>query len=78
MNFDKLFAWVAGIVLLFAAAGHIDDLQRWIWRAQARALYESRTATWGNPSIFKCESKQPAKLEENQSPGIFREHKPNK
>jgi hypothetical protein len=64
MNFDKLFAWVAGAVMLFAVAGHLDDLQRWIWKAQARALYESRTATWGNPSIFIYDSKslaEPAK-----------------
>jgi hypothetical protein len=52
MNFDKLYAWALGIVIAFAAAGQLDTLQAWIWRAQAHVLYESRTATWGSPRFF--------------------------
>jgi hypothetical protein len=52
MNLDKLFAWVMGVVLVFAAAGRLDVLQNWIWRAQARVVYESRTSTWGSPRFF--------------------------
>ncbi len=52
MNLDKLFAWLVGVVLLFAAAGRLDVLQNWIWRAEARVVYESRTSTWGSPRFF--------------------------
>ncbi len=30
MNLDKLFAWVVGVVLVFAASGRLDILQNWI------------------------------------------------
>ncbi len=53
MNLDKLFAWVVGVVLVFAASGRLDILQNWIWRAQAKVVYESRTSTWGSPRFFK-------------------------
>lgn len=53
MNLDKLFAWVMGVVLVFAATGRLDVLQNWIWRAQAKVIYESRTSTWGSPRFFK-------------------------
>ena len=57
MNFDKLYAWALGIVLAFAMAGRLDMLQHWIWKAQARVLFESRTATWGSPRFFLIEGK---------------------
>ncbi|MBN8537405.1 MAG: hypothetical protein J0M15_10160 [Deltaproteobacteria bacterium] len=53
MNLDKLFAWVVGVVLVFAASGRLEILQNWIWRAQAKVVYESRAATWGSPRFFK-------------------------
>lgn len=53
MNFDKLFASIAGIVIAFAACGQLETLQRWVWQAQARVVYESRTSTWGSPRFFK-------------------------
>ena len=52
MNLDKLFAWVVGVVFVFAATGRLEVLQNWIWRAQARVVYESRTSTWGSPRFF--------------------------
>jgi hypothetical protein len=52
MNLDKLFAWIVGIVLSFAVVGQLDVLQSWIWRAQAKVVYESRTSTWGSPKFF--------------------------
>ena len=55
MNFDKLYAWALGVVLAFAAAGRLDTLQVWIWKAQARVLYESQTSTWGSPRFFPVE-----------------------
>ena len=47
MNLDKLFAWVIGIVIAFAATGKLDVLQTWVWQAQAKVIYESRSSTWG-------------------------------
>ncbi len=52
MNLDKLFAWVVGIVIVFAAAGQLDVLQSWVWRAQAKVIYESRSSNWGSPKFF--------------------------
>lgn len=53
MNLDKMFVWITAIVLAFAAAGRLNVLQNWIWQAQARVVYESRTSTWGSPRFFK-------------------------
>jgi hypothetical protein len=52
MNLDRLIEWAVGIVLVFALTGHIDDLQRWIWRAQAKVIYESRSSNWGSPNFW--------------------------
>jgi hypothetical protein len=52
MNLDKLFALVIAVAIAFATAGQLDVLQNWIWRAQAKLIYESRTATWGSPRFF--------------------------
>lgn len=52
MNLDKFFSWIAGIVIAFAVVGKLDVLQMWIWRTQARVVYESRTSTWGSPRFF--------------------------
>ncbi|MCM2280257.1 MAG: hypothetical protein NDI61_00265 [Bdellovibrionaceae bacterium] len=52
MNLDKLFSWIIGVVIAVAACGQLDTLQRWIWRAQAKVVYESRTSTWGSPRFF--------------------------
>lgn len=52
MNLDKLISWTIGAVLAFAAYGQLDTLQLWIWRAQARIIYESRSSTWGSPRFF--------------------------
>ena len=53
MNLDKLMAWVVAVVLLFAGTGNIDVLQKWIWKAQVKVIYESRSSTWGSPRFFK-------------------------
>lgn len=52
MNLDKLFSWIAGVVIAFALVGKLDVLQTWIWRAQAKVVYASRTSTWGSPRFF--------------------------
>lgn len=52
MNLDKLFSWIAGIVIACAAVGHLDDLQNWVMRAQAKVIYESRSSQWGSPRFF--------------------------
>lgn len=38
--------------LAFAVIGKLDVLQMWVWRAQARVIYESRTSTWGVRNLF--------------------------
>jgi hypothetical protein len=52
MNLDKLFAWITAVVIVFAATGNIDVLQKWIWRAQANVILESRSSNWGSPRFF--------------------------
>lgn len=52
MNLDKLIAWVVTVVLLYAGAGNLDVLQKCIWKAQAKAIYDSRTSSWGRPRFF--------------------------
>ena len=53
MNLDKLMAWVVTVVLLYATTGNIDQLQKWVRKAQAKAIYEFRSSTWGSPRFFK-------------------------
>lgn len=52
MNLDKFFAWVVAVVIAFASTGQLNVLQTWVWRAQAKVIYESRTSTWGSPRFF--------------------------
>ena len=52
MNLNKLFIWIAGIALSFAAIGKLEVLQDYIWKAQSKVIYESRTSTWGSPRFF--------------------------
>ena len=52
MNLDKLMAWVVAVVLLFAGSGNLEVLQKWVWKAQATVIYESRSSTWGTPRFF--------------------------
>ena len=56
MNLDKLMALVIKVVLLFAGTGNLDVLQKWVWKAQAQVVYESRSSTWGSPRFFKTKS----------------------
>ncbi len=56
MNLSKLVILSAGIVLALSATMNLNQLQTWIWRAQARLIYESRTETWGSPRFFPRES----------------------
>lgn len=52
MNLDKLFAWILTVVIGVAATGNLGVLQRWIWQAQAKVIYESRSSQWGSPKFF--------------------------
>lgn len=56
MNLDKLMAWVVAVVLLYATTGNIDQLQKWVWKSQAKAIYDSRSSNWGSPRFFNHES----------------------
>ena len=52
MNLEKLFIWIIGLVIAFASTGQLDTLQAWIWKAQAKVIYESRSSNWGSPRFF--------------------------
>lgn len=59
MNLDKLFSWIAGIVIACAAVGQLNALQNWVMRAQAKVIYESRSSSWGSPRFFVVPLKLP-------------------
>ena len=52
MSLDKLIGWVIGIVIAFASVGKLNVLQAWIWKAEAKVIYESRSSRWGSPRFF--------------------------
>ena len=52
MNLDKIFEWVIVIVIGFSITGNLDKLTHWIYKAQAKLMIESRTSSWGSPTIF--------------------------
>lgn len=56
MNLNKLFTAAIAVVIAYSSAGKLDVLQTWIWRAQAKLIYEARTETWGSPRFFPRES----------------------
>jgi len=53
MNLGNLIFWSAGVITALAGIYNIDSIQRAIYKAQARIIYESRTETWGSPKFFK-------------------------
>jgi hypothetical protein len=59
MNLDKLFSWIAGIVIACAVVGQLDHLQNWVLRAQAKVIYESRSSRWGSPRFFPANNENP-------------------
>ncbi len=69
MNLEKLFTWIIGVVIAFAATGQLDVLQAWVWRAQAKVIYESRSSTWGSPRFFRIKPGDSAtKVKSKQNP----------
>jgi len=52
MNLDKIMILSAGVVAALLVSMDQSKLQTWIWRAQAKLIYESRTETWGSPRYF--------------------------
>ena len=55
-------AWIVAVVLLFAGTGNLDVIQKWLGKAQAQVIYESRSSTWGSPRFFesnKCANCDP-------------------
>ncbi|MNL36072.1 hypothetical protein D3C87_1581390 [compost metagenome] len=53
MNLGNLIFWSASVITALAGVHNIDSIQRTIWKAQARLIYESRTSNWGSPRFFK-------------------------
>lgn len=52
MNLTELIKWSVGVILGLTAVYSIDDVHHSILKAQAKLLYESRTATWGSPQFL--------------------------
>lgn len=53
MNLSSITSFAASVVIAAAMAGQSDRLQRWIWIAQAKIVYESRASNWGSPRFFE-------------------------
>lgn len=68
MNLDKLFEWIIVIVIGFSITGNLDKLTHWVYRAQAKLMYEARASNWGSPSIFRSNNiKEPNSLLGNKN-----------
>ncbi len=52
MNLDRIGQFAAGVIIAAALAGNLDRLNRWVYVATAKLLYESRTSTWGSPIFW--------------------------
>lgn len=52
MNLNKLITISVAAVIALSVTMNLNQLQTWIWRAQAKLIYESRTETWGSPRFF--------------------------
>ncbi|OYZ21032.1 MAG: hypothetical protein B7Y39_10130 [Bdellovibrio sp. 28-41-41] len=64
MNLDKLITISVAVIIAMSVTMNLNEIQTWIWRAQAKLIYESRTESWGSPRFFPRESdKQEAKTE---------------
>ncbi|KHD87213.1 MAG: hypothetical protein OM95_15640 [Bdellovibrio sp. ArHS] len=53
MNLSGLIFWSATVIAGLTGMYNMEGIQRAIWRAQARILYESRTETWGSPRFLE-------------------------
>ncbi len=67
MNLEKLFIWITGIVLAYASTGQLDTLQAWIWNAQAKVIYESRSSQWGSPRFFPSTAQKSKKSKRSEN-----------
>ena len=52
MGLEKVIGLATTVVLMAAATGNLDKLQMWVWKAQAKVIYESRSSNWGSPRFF--------------------------
>ncbi|WP_413575557.1 hypothetical protein ACLVWU_14545 [Bdellovibrio sp. HCB290] len=52
MNLTNLIFWSLSIITVLAGVHGIDAIQRVIWRAQVKIIYESRTERWGSPNFL--------------------------
>lgn len=53
MSLTNLIFWSASVITALAGVHNIDSIQRTIWKAQARIIYESRTEMWGSPKFLR-------------------------
>lgn len=52
MNFTNLIVWALGIVTVWGAGIHVDEIYISILKAQAKLIYEARTETWRSPNFL--------------------------
>lgn len=63
MSLGNLIFWSASVITALAGVHNIDSIQRAIWKAQARIIYESRTETWGSPKFLKNDNSRQRKVQ---------------
>ncbi len=66
MNFDKIIPLIASIIIGAAVVGKLDALTLWVYKAQAKLVYESRASAWGSPRFFPA---HPNKKQNNPTKG---------
>lgn len=52
MNLGKLITISTAATIALSATMSLHEVQTWIWRAQAKLIYDSRSETWGSPRFF--------------------------
>lgn len=53
MNLEKLMPFVISIIIGTTCVSKLDELQKWILKAQAKMLYEARASNWGSPNVLR-------------------------
>jgi hypothetical protein len=45
--------FVISIIIGTTCVSKLDELQKWILKAQAKMLYEARASNWGSPNVLR-------------------------
>lgn len=66
MNLSNFIFWSVGIISAWTGVYHIDDIHRGILKAQAKLIYQSRTATWGSPNFLSREENRKTNVQRSE------------